>query len=222
MGICRCGRCSTRLPSASWRRVSVRVRGSGRRWWPVSVRRWFRCRLPSSGCGLSISCRGLRRSTTWRGRRGCPVSSMPRRWVRRLLMWWPVMRACGRCFVPWRGWLSSWCWASSRSMCGGRSSMLRVGRHGGWLRPSNSKHGIVLIWRSRFRCGRGCFVSLTTSTCWWWWLTISPLTGGRCGRWSLIWEWLMPVGVRGGRRVGRGWRCSMSITRCGSAPTWVS
>lgn len=36
------------------------------------------------------------------------------------------------------------------------------------------------------------------------------------------WEWLMPVGVRGGRRVGRGWRCSMSITRCGSAPTWVS
>ena len=31
----------------------------------------------------------------------------------------------------------------------------------------------------------------------------------------------MPAGVRGGPRAGRRWRCSMSITRCGSARSWV-
>ena len=31
----------------------------------------------------------------------------------------------------------------------------------------------------------------------------------------------MPAGVRGGPRGGRRWRCSMSITRCGSARSWV-
>ena len=33
--------------------------------------------------------------------------------------------------------------------------------------------------------------------------------------------WPMPAGVRGGPRVGRRWRCSMWITRCGSARSWV-
>ena len=36
------------------------------RWWPVSGPRWCRCRLPSSGCGLSTSCRGPHRFTTCR------------------------------------------------------------------------------------------------------------------------------------------------------------
>ena len=31
----------------------------------------------------------------------------------------------------------------------------------------------------------------------------------------------MPAGVRGKPPAGRRWRCSMSITRCGSAPSWV-
>ena len=31
----------------------------------------------------------------------------------------------------------------------------------------------------------------------------------------------MPAGVRGGPPAGRRWRCSMSITRCGSARSWV-
>ena len=31
----------------------------------------------------------------------------------------------------------------------------------------------------------------------------------------------MPAGVRGGPRAGRRCRCSMSITRCGSARSWV-
>ena len=50
-----------------------------------------------SGCGLSTSCRGRRRSTTWRWRCGCVGAWMPRRWVRRWPMWWAVTKACARC-----------------------------------------------------------------------------------------------------------------------------
>ena len=32
----------------------------------------------------------------------------------------------------------------------------------------------------------------------------------------------MPAGVRGGPPAGRRWRCSMSITRCGSVHSWVT
>ena len=38
---------------------------------------------------------------------------------------------------------------------------------------------------------------------------------------ALIWGWPMPAGVRGRPRAGRRWRCSTSITRCGSARSWV-
>ena len=40
-------------------------------------------------------------------------------------------------------------------------------------------------------------------------------------RWPPMWVWRMAPGVWGGRRAGRRWRCSMSITRCGSAPSLV-
>ena len=76
-----------------------------------------------------------------------------------------------------------------------------------------------LSWRLRSRCGHGFSVSPTTNTCWWSWPTISPPTAGRSPRWCVIWGWPMPAGVPGGPRVGRRWRCSMSITRCGSAPS---
>ena len=40
------------------------------RWWPLCGPRWCRCRLPRAGCGLSSSCRGPHRFTTWRWRCG--------------------------------------------------------------------------------------------------------------------------------------------------------
>ena len=57
--------------------------------------------------------------------------------------------------------------------------------------------------------------------CWWRWCTISPPMAGRSPRWWVIWGWPMPAGARGRPRAGRRWRCSMSITRCGSARSWV-
>ena len=65
--------------------------------------RWCRCRLPSPGCGLSISCRGPHRFTTWRWRCGWAGGLMPRRWGPRWLMWWAAMRACARCLWRSRG-----------------------------------------------------------------------------------------------------------------------
>ena len=66
----RCAPCSTRPRLPSWRPVSAE-RGVGvSRWWPVRGPRWFRCRLPRAGCGLSTSCRGAHRFTTWRWRCG--------------------------------------------------------------------------------------------------------------------------------------------------------
>ena len=38
---------------------------------------------------------------------------------------------------------------------------------------------------------------------------------------GVIWGWRMPAGVRGGPPAGRRCRCSMWITRCGSARSWV-
>ena len=38
---------------------------------------------------------------------------------------------------------------------------------------------------------------------------------------AVIWGWPMPAGVRGRPPTGRHCRCSMSITRCGSARSWV-
>ena len=58
--------------------------------------------------------------------------------------------------------------------------------------------------------------------CWWAWCTISPRTAGRSPRWWLIWVWRMPAGVRAKPRAGPICRCSMSITRCGSARSLVT
>ena len=64
--IFRCAPCSRRPRWPSWRCASGAMRAGWSRWWPVSGRRWFRCRSPKAGCGSSISCRGRRRSTTSR------------------------------------------------------------------------------------------------------------------------------------------------------------
>ena len=61
---------SMRPRFAGWRRVLVGVWVGWRRWWRWRGLRWCRCRLPSRGCGLSISCRGPHRFTTWRWRCG--------------------------------------------------------------------------------------------------------------------------------------------------------
>ena len=82
-----------------------------------------------------------------------------------------------------------------------------------------ARHSFDLAPRSR--CGQHFSVSPMTNMCWWSWCTISPPTAGRSPRWWLIWGWPMPAGVRGGPPTGRRWRCSMSITRCGSARSWV-
>ena len=78
-----------------------------------------------------------------------------------------------------------------------------------------------LTWPPRSRCGQHFSASPRTSMCWWPWCTISPPTAGRSPRWWLIWGWPMPAGVRGKPPTGRRCRCSMSITRCGSARSWV-
>ena len=78
-----------------------------------------------------------------------------------------------------------------------------------------------LTWPPRSRCGHGFSASPMTNMCWWRWCTISPPTAGRSPRWCVIWGWPMPAGVRGRPRAGRRCRCSMSITRCGSARSWV-
>ena len=78
-----------------------------------------------------------------------------------------------------------------------------------------------LIWRPRSLCGHSFSASPTTSMCWWPWCTISPPTAGRSPRWCVIWGWLMPARCAGRPRSGRRWRCSMSITRCGSARSSV-
>ncbi len=54
-------------------RLSPRIGADGgrwSRWWRVRGPRWCRCRLPRAGCGLSTSCRGLHRFTTYRWRCG--------------------------------------------------------------------------------------------------------------------------------------------------------
>ncbi len=79
----------------------------------------------------------------------------------------------------------------------------------------------VLIWRPRSLCGQGFSVSETMSMCGWRWCTISLRMVGRSPRWWLIWGWLMPAGVSVKPLVGRSWRCSMSITRCGSVRSLV-
>ena len=97
-----------------------------------------------------------------------------------------------------------------------------AGRRVGWMRPSARRRVTVLTSRPRSLCGQHFSVSPTMSTCWWPRCTISPPTAGRSPRWCVIWGWPMPAGVRGGPPTGRHWRCSMSITRCGSAPSLVN
>ena len=91
------------------------------------------------------------------------------------------------------------------------------GRQAGWGRPSRRRRVTRLIWRPRSRCGQGFSALPMTNTCWWAWCTISPPTAGRSPRWCVIWVWRMPAGAPGRPRAGLNCRCSMSITRCGSA-----
>ena len=79
----------------------------------------------------------------------------------------------------------------------------------------------LLIWPPRSRCGQRFSASADDEMCWWRCCTISPGTAGRSPHWWLIWGRPMPAGVLGRPRVGRRWRCSMWITRCGSARSWV-
>ena len=91
----------------------------------------------------------------------------------------------------------------------------------GWVRPVGAVARYSLIWPPRSRCGHGFSASPMTSMCWWRWCTISLSTAGHSPRWCVIWVWRMPAGVRARPRVGRRCRCSMWITRCGSARSSV-
>jgi len=218
----RCVPCSRRPRWPGWRPVSVVwVQVGSRGWWRVSGPRWCRCRLPRAGCGFLTSCRGPHRSTTWRWRCGCGGALMPTRWVRRWPMWWAATRACARCSPRPRAQRSRWLSPPSGLISAGRSLMPPAGRRPGWARPSTPRRVTRLIWRLRSLCGQHFSGSPRTSMCWWRWCTISPRTAGRSPRWWVIWGWPMPAGARGKPPAGRRWRCSMSITRCGSARSWV-
>ena len=93
-----------------------------------SARRWFRCRLPSPGCGFWTSWRGPHRFTTWRWRCGWAGALRLRRWVRRWAMWWAAMRVCARCSRRLRGYRSSWWCRLSGPTSAGRSLMPPAGR----------------------------------------------------------------------------------------------
>ena len=174
-----------------------------------------------SGCGLSTSCRGPHRSTTWRWRCGWAGAWMPTRWARRWPMWWAATKACAHCSRRPRGYPGSWSFLPSGPTSVGMSWMPPAGRRTGWRRPSRRPRVTRLTWQPRSRCGHGFSASPRTTTCWWAWCTISPPTAGRSPRWWLIWAWRMPAGARAGPPAGRRCRCSMSITRCGSARSSV-
>ena len=132
-------------------------------------------------------------------------------------MWWAAMKACAPCSRHPRGYPGNWWYRPSGPTSAGTSSMPAVGRKAGSVRPSTPRPATVSTWLPRSRCGHGFSASAMTSTCWWSWCTTSPLMGGRSLRWCVIWVRPMPPGARGRPPVGRRWRCSMSITRCGSA-----
>ena len=142
---------------------------------------------------------------------------MPRRWVRHWPMWWAAKRACAHCLWRLMGSHCSWSFLSSGLICIGMLSMPAAGRRVGWMRRSARSRITVLIWPLRSRCGQHFSASPRTTMCWWPWCTISPQTAGRSPRWWLIWGWPMPAGAWGWLPTGRRWRCSTSITRCGSA-----
>ena len=108
--------------------------------------------------------------------------------------------------------------ASKVRYSAGTSSTPADGRPAGWTRPSARRRATASTLPTKSPCGQRFSVSPRTSTCWSRWCTTSPPTAGRSARWYVIWEWPTSAGVRGRRPAGRRCRCSMSITRCGSAP----
>ena len=166
------------------------------------------------------SWRGLHRFTTWRRRCGWAGGWMLRRWVRRWLMWWAAMRACGRCL--WRvegiprqlvvaveradfGWqvIDAAGWSVSRldEAIGDGASRFdlasEIPLRARLFRIAEEEHVLVAV------------VHHIAADGW----SLTPLVrdlgvayAARCA----------------GRAPGwAGWRCSMSITRSGSASSWV-
>ena len=106
---------------------------------------------------------------------------------------------------------------AERPSSAGTSPMPPAGLQANWMRPS-SRGAHSLIWPPRSRSGQRFSASPRTSMCWSPWYTTSPPTAGRSPRWCVTSAWPMPAGARGKPRAGPNWRCSTSITRCGSAP----
>ena len=163
---------------------------------------------------------GLHRFTTWRWRCGWVGAWMPRRWGRR----WPMVgrqESCARCSRRSRGSRSSWWCRLSGPTSAGRSLMptgwpasrLEEAIGAAARRPFDLAAEIPLRAaafprrRGRARAGgRGAPYRRRR--------LVDHPAGADLG-------WPMPAGAPGRPPAGRRWRCSMSITRCGSVRSSV-
>ena len=145
---------------------------------------------------------------------------MPRRWVRRWPMWWPATKACAHCSRRPRGYPGSWSSAERADV--GWDVVDATGwpadRLGEAIEEA-ARHTFDLATeiplRARlFRVAEDDHVLVgvvhhIAADGW----SITPLVADR--------GWPMPAGARAGPPAGRRCRCSMSITRCGSARSSV-